>query len=128
MGYAGFFKDSGTSKYDVYVYFCYIPATKLLQSALTLYAGDCFSMRSRESVTMSDLPLPRLGPNDPENLLSTAARQRISRALLVYKRLRTQARSAIEIRGYWGTTRGFVEMREADMEAAPGVIRAEAEE
>jgi hypothetical protein len=77
---------------------------------------------------MSNLPLPGLMPDDHENLLSTEARQRISTALVESDRIRKGARSAMELRGYWGTPQAFIEMREADMEAARTVIRAEAEE
>lgn len=77
---------------------------------------------------MSDLPLPRLMPDDPENLLSTEARQRVSRALLEYERIRKRARSAIELRGYWGMPQGSIDLREADMDAARTVLRVEAEE
>jgi hypothetical protein len=49
---------------------------------------------------MSNLPLPGLMPGDPENHLSHEARQRIAAALLEYDRMRKQARSAIELRGY----------------------------
>jgi hypothetical protein len=77
---------------------------------------------------MPHLPLPGLTPDDPENRFSHEARQRIAAALLEYDRMRKQARSAIELRGYWGTPQAYIDMRQADMEGTRTVLRAEAEE
>jgi hypothetical protein len=77
---------------------------------------------------MSDLPLPGLMPKDCENLLSHEGRQRIAAALLDFDRIRKQARSAIDLRGDWGTPQAIIDMRQADLEATRTVLRAEAEE
>jgi hypothetical protein len=77
---------------------------------------------------MSDLPLPGLPPNDPENRLSVEARQRIARAFLQYNLIRKRALSAIDLGGHWNTPQEHAEMRNAAMEAVRVVLRAEAEE
>ena len=89
---------------------------------------------------MSDLPLPGLVPDDPENLLSYEARQRISRALIEAERIRTEALSAIETRyraeppgsvdfgEYLATGSPFIELTESRMLAARTVLRAEEQE
>jgi hypothetical protein len=89
---------------------------------------------------MSDLPLARLTPGDPENLLSHEARQRIGRAFLEYDRIRKQALSALELRHrcdplgcadlmeYLSKGQPGIEFAESRMKAASTVLRAEAEE
>lgn len=77
---------------------------------------------------MSDLPLPGLRPDDPENRLSFDARQRIARAFLEYNLIRQRALSAIDIGGYWNTPQEETEKRKANLEAIRIVLRTEAEE
>ena len=89
---------------------------------------------------MSDLRLPGLTPEDPENLLSTEARQRVSIALSEFDRIKKQALAAIESRylaespghvsfwEYMGTGSAYIELIESRVQAARTVLRVEAEE
>jgi hypothetical protein len=88
---------------------------------------------------MSNLPLPRLTPDDPENLLSHEARQRIARAFLEYDRIRKQALSAIEIRHlaepgdlslseYLSTGQARIDFVESRLKAVRAVLQVEMEE
>jgi hypothetical protein len=77
---------------------------------------------------MPDLPLPRLLPNDPQNLLSNEARQRIARSFLEFERIRKRARSDVHLSGYWDTPKGWAEIRHAEFEAAHAVLQVDAEE
>jgi lambda repressor-like predicted transcriptional regulator len=89
---------------------------------------------------MSQLPLPGLTPDDPENLLSPEARQRILAALIDAERIRTQALSTVEThyraepRGdvglmeYMSSGSAYVDLTESRMQAARTVLRVEEEE
>jgi lambda repressor-like predicted transcriptional regulator len=89
---------------------------------------------------MSNLPLPRLMPEDSENLLSHGSRQRIATALIDAERIRSQALSTLETRyraeasggvgfaEYLSSGSAFIDLTESRMEAARTVLRVEAEE
>ena len=85
-------------------------------------------------------PLPGLHPDDPENLLSPEARQRISRALVDSQRIRAQVMSTLETRyraessgdvgfgEYLSSGSAFIDLTESRMEAARTILRVESEE
>jgi lambda repressor-like predicted transcriptional regulator len=89
---------------------------------------------------LSHLPLPGLLPDDPENLLSPEARQRISTAVVEQQRIRAQVMSTLETRyraessgdvgfgEYLSSGSAFVDLTESHMEAARIVLRVESEE
>ena len=89
---------------------------------------------------MSDLSLSQLPPNDPENLLSPVARQRILRAIfkshqireeaLLRNRTRYQARPdcAVSFDDYLSSGKPFIDMAKAQMKAARVVLLVEDEE
>jgi lambda repressor-like predicted transcriptional regulator len=89
---------------------------------------------------LSHLPLPGLLPDDPENLLSPEARQRISTAVVEQQRIRAQVMSTLETRyraessgdvgfgEYLSSGSAFIDLTESHMEAARIVLRVESEE
>jgi hypothetical protein len=89
---------------------------------------------------MPDLSLSKLPPNDPENLLSPEARQRILRAVfkshqireqaLLRNRTRYQARPdlAVSFDDFLASGKPFIDMAKAQMQAARVVLLVEDEE
>jgi lambda repressor-like predicted transcriptional regulator len=89
---------------------------------------------------LSHLPSPGLLPDDPENLLSPEARQRISTAVVEQQRIRAQVMSTLETRyraessgdvgfgEYLSSGSAIIDLTESHMEAARIVLRVESEE
>jgi lambda repressor-like predicted transcriptional regulator len=89
---------------------------------------------------MSDLSLSKLPPNDPENLLSPGARQRILRAILKSHQIREEALlrnltryqatrdPAVSFDDYLAFGEPFIDMAKAQMKAARVVLLAEDKE
>ena len=89
---------------------------------------------------MSHLPLYKLPPCDPENLLSRESRQRIQAAYMAAERIKIQTLSRLQTRyrsepsrgvgfsEYLSTGSAFIDLTESTMEAARTVLRAQAAE
>jgi hypothetical protein len=88
---------------------------------------------------MPNLPLPTLVPDDPENLLSSEARQRIARAFLEYDLILKRALAESEMHRRAQSDRGaeaersveaqvYIDLTRARMGACRCVLKAEAEE
>ena len=90
---------------------------------------------------MSDLPLPNISPDNPENKLSKDARHRIGQAVIESELLTAQTLNAIELRwqaeakpddiafwDYLSLGQAHIDFIESRLSAARMVLRVEAEE